>query len=438
VVHGIPAPVTWRSGSVIGNVDRLRRNIAIKRTVGMDNATHAIAGLLLAQAVIVGRGRGAPTFARTASVVSAIANNLPDLDFLYARITEGKLGYLLHHRGHTHTVMGGVLATLVLVLALLPLRRRLEPSDFPWLTGLALAGPLVHIAMDSSNNYGVHPFWPADARWFYGDFVFIIEPWYWVFAVPSLVFLSRSRVLRVALAGVLTTGLTLAWWIDDVPWGVATALTLGAIGASVYALRLGQRGRLAFAIAGCLAVTLVFGAASRRALAQVSSAAAEPGPASVLVDAVMTPGTGNPLCFNAIVIDTVATDYRLRLATVAAFPGLFPVERCTVEGWQSSLYMERATSASSKAVRWSSSWAGPRSELARLNRENCQVAALLRFMRAPYWVELDAETLYVGDLRYDRGMDEGFAEMRVAARPRDCPRWVPPWIPPRADVLRTD
>jgi hypothetical protein len=270
--------------------------------------------------------------------------------------------------------------------------------------------------------------------------VFIIEPWYWVFAIPSLVLLSRSRVLRVALAGVLTTGLALAWWIDDVPWGVATALTSGAIGASLYALRLGERGRILFALAGCFAVTLVFAAASHRAFAQVSRAELETERGGVQVDAILTPGVGNPLCFNAIVIETVATDYRLRLATVAAFPGLFAVEHCAVESWRPNLRMEpdRSRASPEQAVHWIASWSAPRSELARLNRDNCQVAALLRFMRAPYWVELDPETLYVGDLRYDRGMDEGFAETRVPARPRECPRWIPPWIPPRADVLQAD
>jgi ribosomal protein L28 len=45
------------------------------------------------------------------TLVSILANNAPDLDIVYIGITGGKLGYLLHHRGHTHTLV----ATLVLV-----------------------------------------------------------------------------------------------------------------------------------------------------------------------------------------------------------------------------------------------------------------------------------------------------------------------------------
>jgi hypothetical protein len=26
----------------------------------------------------------------------------------------------------------------------------------------------------------VHPFWPLDNRWYYGDLIFILEPWIWV------------------------------------------------------------------------------------------------------------------------------------------------------------------------------------------------------------------------------------------------------------------
>ena len=43
---------------------------------------------------------------------------------------------------------------------------------------------LLHIGMDFMNNYGVHPFWPVDSRWWYGDSVFIIEPLLWAACAP--------------------------------------------------------------------------------------------------------------------------------------------------------------------------------------------------------------------------------------------------------------
>ena len=39
---------------------------------------------------------------------------------------------------------------------------------------LAWLAVLSHILLDYTNNYGVHPYWPFDNRWIYGDSVFIV------------------------------------------------------------------------------------------------------------------------------------------------------------------------------------------------------------------------------------------------------------------------
>src|SRR5689334_17157741 len=133
----------------------------------MDNVTHSLAGVLVAELVCLRREQGpdAATFRTAALWTSVLANNLPDMDFVYRRITPGKLGYLLHHRGHTHTVVGAVALaalTLGLVAAVARVRGvRFDPRSFRWLTALAMAGTLLHVVMDYQNNYGVHPFWPV-------------------------------------------------------------------------------------------------------------------------------------------------------------------------------------------------------------------------------------------------------------------------------------
>src|SRR5215218_596325 len=83
----------------------------------MDNVTHALAGLLLAESTIVLAERRAPVsiaFRRAALVLGVITGELPDADLLYAgpALGMGKLGYLLHHRGHTHTVLVALLGAL--------------------------------------------------------------------------------------------------------------------------------------------------------------------------------------------------------------------------------------------------------------------------------------------------------------------------------------
>ncbi|MDY6946837.1 MAG: metal-dependent hydrolase, partial [Pseudomonadota bacterium] len=150
----------------------------------MDNITHTIIGTLVgevaARVAPAGRSTLPATTRRNLCVtLAAIGSNLPDVDLLYS-FFGGKLNYLLHHRGHTHTILLALLlggATLAATRWWLR-RRGLQASsqDYGLLAAVLLFTPLLHIAMDFSNNYGVHPFWPLDNRWFYGDSVFIIEP----------------------------------------------------------------------------------------------------------------------------------------------------------------------------------------------------------------------------------------------------------------------
>ena len=199
----------------------------------MDNVTHTLAGLLLAEAALLLHARSAQPASggvRTAAcVVSMTANNLPDLDFLYVPITGGKLGYLLHHRGHTHTLAAGLPCALIVLLGLWLVlrlrRRRFGGREWALLGALAVIGPICHLALDFSNNYGVHPFWPFNDAWYYGDAVFIIEPWFWVSTLPALVYLARSRVAKsvhLLLLGVL---LVLVWIVPFVPFVSSAAVS---------------------------------------------------------------------------------------------------------------------------------------------------------------------------------------------------------------------
>ena len=153
----------------------------------MDNLTHSLVGLLAAEAVVRLRERYGPLRAGTQSaiyVLSIVGNNLPDLDFSYSRISGKTFGYLLQHRGYTHTLPAAVLFALLLIAgAFAWAKRRREAfgrADGLLLCAVALASPLLHIAMDYANNYGVHPFWPFYDGWLYGDSFFILEPSFWL------------------------------------------------------------------------------------------------------------------------------------------------------------------------------------------------------------------------------------------------------------------
>src|SRR5687767_242393 len=119
---------------------RLGPGPATADIAAMDNVTHALAGLLLAETTValVGRRSAEPPGAepsgaglrRTAAVIGVVGAELPDADLLYAGpildlMDMGRLGYLLHHRGHTHTIVFALAGALVLWgIALLARRGR--------------------------------------------------------------------------------------------------------------------------------------------------------------------------------------------------------------------------------------------------------------------------------------------------------------------------
>ena len=152
----------------------------------MDNVCHTLAGAALGRA-----GLAAKT--RFGSATLMIAANLPDLDVLVFATSTPSVAF---RRGWTH----GLLAQALLPLALASLmvvigRWRSRDQAHPpvrwlWLLALSYVGVGSHVLMDLLNNYGVRLLAPLDWRWFYGDAVFIIDPWLWAM-LGGGVWLSR-------------------------------------------------------------------------------------------------------------------------------------------------------------------------------------------------------------------------------------------------------
>jgi inner membrane protein len=406
----------------------------------LDNVTHSLAGLLLAECALAfrrsRRDGKEDALRRPALLAGVVGNNLPDLDFLYAGITGRPLGYLLHHRGHTHTVpIAFALGWVTFGLA--ALMRRQTPwgrREMAWLAALSMAGPFVHIAMDFSNNYGVHPFWPLYDDWLYGDSVFILEPFFWVFAVPPLLFAARTRLTQIGLALVLFASIIAAFVLPFVPLGSALALTAAALLMAFATFRAPPTVRMTLGIGVWWGLTALFFTASARAKALLREAAASPD--FVVYDIVVTPAPANPLCFEAWVVGTRGGDYVARRAVVALFPPLLANDRCLAGAAPSPtapLVFEGISSVNSP-VNWKGAFVAPLAELAELAAHNCQAAAFLRFARVPYWIR-SGEGHIVGDLRYDRNPGLDFADVRIDGPEGRCPHAVPPWVPPRQDLL---
>lgn len=407
----------------------------------MDNITHTVVGLGLGALIdhalpIEPDPAQARIRTRMLLVVAALASNLPDADLLLAPLLEQPLGYLLHHRGHTHTLVGAALQTLFLtglVWLLWPAARRLQRSSSAARLAVPLAaaaGLLLHVGMDGLNVYGVHPFWPFDPGWYYGDLVFIVEPVFWIACGVPLAMLVRSAFLRRLWLTVLLLVPIAAAWHGFLAWGtLAGLLALGLLLGQLAARKGGRAGRMALAAgaAGCLAWVGIQALALQQAHSMVAAEIARIDPGERLLDTALTAYPANPLCWSFVTVATgAAGDVHLRRGMLSLAPGLAPVSHCPAG------IAGPALEDAPPRLAWQAEQRQPLAALRRLAASDCRLNAWLRFARAP-----SLTGALVTDLRWGEPGDRNFTTMALTpgTAPRDCPHPVPGWGYPRADLL---
>lgn len=403
----------------------------------MDNVTHSLAGMLVADAVCVFRGEQRKEVRAAAWLVSACANNLPDLDISYSWMDgPPPLGSLLNHRGHSHTLLVALpLAWLFGVGAWRWFSRRhasAGASERRLLLALALAGPVLHLLLDFGNNYGVHPFWPFYSGWLYGDSIYIVEPLWLAILIPTLTPRLTRRWLAWLLWLVLAGLLVVAWFVPFVTAGSRASLFGGTLLAWLVARRGSERFRVVFAALGCAAVALTFALGSARAKSELEQATLSAFPALQVHDLATTPLPANPRCWEGFVAGEQGGQYRVVRATIALAP--LSARDCRagadVEPSAPVTPIERAGRG---GVRFISEYRAEVSELSRLRRDDCRFRALLHFARLPY---VGAGKKLAGDLRYDRKPGRDFADVELAGPTEECPRFVPGWTEPRAELFQ--
>jgi inner membrane protein len=160
-------------------------------------------GATLAQTGLAKRTR----YGAAALVIGA---NLPDIDAFTQFLGMDTALYL--RRGWTHGIVAALVLPLVItgVLSLIGHRHR-SSGPTPNRATLFLLSFLtvaIHLPLDWLNTYGIRWLMPFDGRWFYGDAVFIMDPWIWL-ALGGTVFLrysrSRKSITAWAVVGFLTT-----------------------------------------------------------------------------------------------------------------------------------------------------------------------------------------------------------------------------------------
>jgi inner membrane protein len=408
----------------------------------MDNLTHSLIAVFVADATLTLRRLGGAKIERHAAVAaifsSIVANNIPDIDFVLTPLTGGSLGYLLHHRGHTHTIaatplMAGV--TLALVWSWLRLTRRSLPRhEWLWLALFAVVGQLLHLTCDWWNNYGVHPFWPLDDSWYYLDAIFIIEPWLWLSLLPVVAAGAQLTVVRALCHAAAGAALALAVATGFVPHAIVLALAVYAVAMALLARRLGDL-RLVLGGAAIAAVLFVFIRVSHEVEAQYASWRRAVFPRATLHEVALAPFPGNPFCWSLTAIETEAERYLTRRGVWAPFPGVLGAADCPALFHPDPRTHTAVPAPSTPHAVWLGQTDQALPRLRQLATHHCGVAAFLQFARAPHLREEDGE-LVLNDLRYERDGLEGFWTARFPSDMQECPRNRPPWLPPRLDVLQ--
>ena len=172
----------------------------------MDPLTHSLFGAALA------RTRVAKDVA-FATPILVLSSNLPDVDVgSYAWSSDAALAF---RRSWTHGPLG--LAVLPLLLAGLVLlwTRRAGGGHTPSaraVLALCYLGAFFHPLLDWLNTYGVRLLMPFGDRWFYGDALFIVDPWMWLLLGGGLYLAQRRGGARLVPWAILSIVALLLLW----------------------------------------------------------------------------------------------------------------------------------------------------------------------------------------------------------------------------------
>ncbi len=174
----------------------------------MDNLTHSLVGLAAAKA-------GLERWSPGTTSLCILAANAPDSDIVFLLFGD-RWDFLQHLRGITHSIVGTLCLALlipiifyVIDLALTRLSGRTRKMRLGGLIVASLIVSATHPILDWTNNYGIRFLLPWNPKWFYGDLVFIVDPFIWLlFGGASFLLTSKTRFQKICWA-ILASAVTL-------------------------------------------------------------------------------------------------------------------------------------------------------------------------------------------------------------------------------------
>lgn len=203
-----------------------------------------------------------------ATATLIIGANIPDIDAIAMFVSSDYA--LLIRRGWTHGILALFIWPIFLTGLMLAIDRLIQkwnqnrnqeregPPMRPLiLLGIAFLGVWSHPLLDWLNTYGVRFLMPFSETWFYGDTLFIVDPWFWLLGGAGVV-LARSKswagIGGWFLLGSAATALVVT--ADVVPPSVKY-IWLAGIAAIVAARWTGYHQKATQPIALALLITLI-------------------------------------------------------------------------------------------------------------------------------------------------------------------------------------
>ncbi len=393
----------------------------------MDNITHTLIGLAQGEALYriaqqkqsalsteteayASSDTSARFNLRQALLLSAVlANNLPDHDFIYQFLfrpsANPKLGALLYHRGYTHSIGGliaqGVIFPLIFFLAVRFFLRKqnIKTTTLALISFNAALGCLLHFTFDGLNQYGVMSRWPILSEWYYGDALFIIEPWLWVTLAPMWYFNAKPGS---GFRKLLVTFLFLAFGLCVFSGAVATApllaLSLGAVTVSLMHFYLQPIQRIIATVVLTIATIAVFKMQSTTLRNYVVSAHDSRQSDEETINVAMSPTPANPLCFQVYTQHYKANtdEYILRYgfvtgsASYPAFDCFKEVRKRFAPNVNLRDFARLQYLPSTPELLWLDEFRAPLKVLNDAIEKHCSARAFTHFARMPIWKPIAA------------------------------------------------
>lgn len=147
----------------------------------------------------IGEAMAGKQLGKKAMLLGAVAQSIPDIDFV-AAFWNDPASNLLAHRGFTHSLLFGVLITVLLALAASHYQKKMLLTYNAWLMFFCLQIG-VHLFLDLFNSYGMGLLEPFSHARFSFNTIFVADPFFSVWpaiAFVALLVLKRNDRRRFA------------------------------------------------------------------------------------------------------------------------------------------------------------------------------------------------------------------------------------------------